>query len=580
MERKLAAILAADIVGYSRLVGLDEVGTVAAVAALRTEAIEPLVGAKGGRIVKTMGDGLLMEFASAVNAVDCAVAIGRRVAERARGVAEDRRIIFRMGIHVGDVIVAGDDILGDGVNIAARLEGIAAPGEIRLSAAAVDQVRDRVAYHFEDLGEQPLKNLTRPVRVFRLLDMSPAAAGEALAFTARPAVAVLPFDNMSGDPAEDYFVDGLTEDIITTLAYWRWFPVIARNSTFVYKGKPKHATAIGKELGAAYLVEGSARRGGNRVRITVQLIDAASGHHLWAERFERDLADVFAVQEEIAERVVVSIEPAIQRAEKERAQRMRPEHLGAWDYALRALALQERMSRAGHKEARAALAQALRLDPASAFAWSLLSLCHYHEGILGWAEDRGAALKVSLDAAQHAIEIDERDWLGQALEGMGRLWTERDHPAALERQELAVTLNPSAPLARHFLGCVLEFYSRPAEAIPHLQAVMRLDPRYRFGSLCLADEALCQFLLGDLAAAHGLAEKAVRLQPANVRARQRLVAVLAAQGLDDKARAEAAELTRLQPDFSLDYIETTYPFAAAEEREAFVAAIRRAGLLT
>jgi len=580
VTRKLAAILAADIVGYSRLVGLDEVGTVGAVTTLRTEVIEPLVTAKGGRIVKTMGDGLLMEFASAVNAVDCAVAIGHGVAESAQCVAEDHRIVLRMGIHVGDVIIDGDDILGEGVNIAARLESIAAPGEIRLSAAAVDQVRDRVAYGLEDLGEQLLKNLARPVRVFRLLEMSrPPAEGEAIAFTARPALAVLPFDNMSGDPAEDYFVDGLTEDIITTLAYWRWFPVIARNSTFVYKGKPKHVTAIGKELGAAYLIEGSARRGGNRVRITVQLVDAATGHHLWAERFERDMADVFALQEEIAERVAVSIEPAIQRAEKERAQRLRPEHLGAWDYALKALALQERMSRTGHKEARDMLAEALRLDANSAFAWSLLSLCHYHEGILGWAKDRGAALGASFHAAQRAIEIDERDWLGQALEGMGRLWTERDHAGALERVERAVALNPSAPMARHCLGCIFEFSSRPAEAIPHLQAVLRLDPRYRFASLCLADEALCQFLLGDLAAARSLAEKAVRLQPVNVRARQRLVASLAAQGSDGEARAAAAELQRLQPDFSLDYIDTTYPFQDACERQGFLAALQRAGLL-
>lgn len=300
MERRLAAILAADIVGYSRLV-----------------------------------------------------------------VAEDRCIVFRMGIHVGDVIIAGDDILGDGVNIAAPLESIAAPGEIRLSAAAVDQVRDRVAHGLEDLGEQHLKNVARPVHVFRILEVSPSVAADALAFTARPAVAVLPFDNMSGDPAEDYFVDGLTEDIITTLAYWRWFPVIARNSTFAYKGKPKHGAAIGKELGAAYLVEGSARRGGNRVRITAQLIDAATGHHVRAERFERDMPDVFAVQEEIAERVVVSIEPAIQRAEKERTQRLRPEHLGAWDYALKAPALQERMTGRGHQEARGMLEQALCLDPNS-----------------------------------------------------------------------------------------------------------------------------------------------------------------------------------------------------------------------
>jgi adenylate cyclase len=582
MERRLAAIVAADVVGYSRLIGLDEAGTLAMLRDVRSAAIDPLLAAHGGRVVKTMGDGLLLEFASAVNAVQCAVEMQRGLAERGRTMPADRRIVFRIGVHVGDVVIQGEDILGDGVNIAARLETIADPGGISLSGAVVDQVRDRLPYAFEDQGEQALKNIARPVRVFRLAAApggAPAAASAAVPFTARSAVAVLPFDNMSGDPAEDYFVDGLTEDIITTLSYWRWFPVIARNSTFAYKGKPKNAGQIGKDLGAAYLVEGSARRGGNRVRITAQLIDAATGHHLWAERYERDMADVFAVQEEIAERVVVSIEPEIHRAEKQRALRTRPEHLGAWDFALKALSLQERMSRTGHKEAREMLAHALTLDPGSAFAWSMLALCHYHEGILGWAEDRAAALKASLDAGQRAIELDELDWLGHAMQGMGRLWTERDHSAALEGQERAVTLNPSAPLARHFLACVLEFSSRPAEAIPHLETLLRLDPRYRFASLAVADEALCQFLLGDFQASRASAERAVRLQPANVRARQRLVAALSALGLDEAARAAGAELTRLQPDLSLDYIDTTYPFRSGDERDRFVAALRRANLL-
>jgi adenylate cyclase len=582
MERRLAAIIAADVVGYSRLVGLDEAGTLTMLRDLRREAIDPLLAAHGGRVVKTMGDGLLLEFASAVNAVQCAVDMQRGLAERGKTVAADRRIVFRIGVHVGDVVIEGEDILGDGVNIAARLETVADPGGISLSGAVVDQVRDRLPYAFEDQGEQALKNIARPVRVFRLAAAtagSSAAASAAVAFAARSAVAVLPFDNMSGDPAEDYFVDGLTEDIITTLSYWRWFPVIARNSTFAYKGKPKNAAQIGRDLGAAYLVEGSARRGGNRVRITAQLIDAATGHHLWAERYDRDLADVFAVQEEIAERVVVSIEPEIHRAEKQRALRARPEHLGAWDFALKALSLQERMSRTGHKEARELLAHALTLDPGSAFAWSMLSLCHYHEGILGWAEDRTAALKASFVAGQRAVEFDELDWLGHAMQGMGRLWTERDHRAALEGQERAVMLNPSAPLARHFLACVLEFSSRPAEAIPLLETLLRLDPRYRFASLARADEALCQFLLGDFQASRASAEKAVRLQPANVRARQRLVVALSSLGLDTEARVAAAELTRMQPDLTLDYVDTTYPFQSGVERDSFVAAMQRAGLL-
>jgi TolB-like protein len=300
---------------------------------------------------------------------------------------------------------------------------------------------------------------------------------------------VLPFDNLSKDLAEDYFVEGLTEDITTALAYWRWSLVVARNSTFVYKGKPKNVTEIGHELDAAYLVEGSARRSGEHVRITVQLIEGATGHHLFAERYDRKIADVFIVQDEIAERIVASIEPKIHRAEARRASHKHPSDLSAWDHALKALSLQERMTLAGHAEARNHLKLALQIDPSSARAWSLLSLCRYHEGILGWV-NRADALKSSFEAAEQAVLCDDREWLAQGLWGMGRLWTERDFQSALDGVEQAVALNPSAPLARHFLACILEFTGHPGEALPHLEALPRLDPHYRFRSLAIADQSL------------------------------------------------------------------------------------------
>jgi adenylate cyclase len=580
MERKLAAIVSADVEGFSRIVGLDEAGTLARLREIHRKAIDPPLARYGGRVVKTMGDGLLLDFGSAVNAVACVVEIQRSVAVAGADVGADRRIAIRFGIHIGDIVIDGEDILGDGVNIAARLQALAESGGVCVSGAVMDEVRARLPYRFIDEGEQMLKNITRPVHAFRLVieDAVPAPPASA-AFAARPVVAVLPFDNMSGDPAEDYFVEGLTEEIITTLSYWRWFPAIARNSTFVYKGRPKNVGQIGRELGVAYLLEGSARRGGNRVRVTAQLVETATGHHLWAERFDRDIADIFAVQEEIAQRVVVSVEPEVNRAERQRALRTRPENLSAWDLALKALSLQERMSRAGHRQARETLDHALKLDPGLGLAWSLLSLCHYHEGILGWAENRTSALLASRDAAQHAIELDELDWLGQALYGMGHLWIKRDHAAALESQERAVSLNPSAPLGRHFLACIHEFSGRPAEALPHIDAVLRLDPRYRFGPLAIADKALCYFLMGDFVASYACAEKAVRLQPVNVRAHQRLVAALSALGRNDEAIVTAAELRRLQPDLSLDYVETTYPFQFSVERDRFIAALRAAGLL-
>jgi TolB-like protein len=393
------------------------------------------------------------------------------------------------------------------------------------------------------------------------------------------AVAVLPFDNLSQDPAENYFVDGLTEDIITALAYWRWFPVVARNSTFAYKGKAKTSPEIGRELGAAYLVEGSARRSGDQVRITVQLIEAATGHHLLAERYDRSMADVFVVQDEIAERIVASIEPEIHRAEARRAARKHPADLTGWDHALKALSLQERMTPTCHAEAREHLARALEIDPTSARAWSLLALCHYHEGILGWADCRDAALRSSLEAAEQGVACDDREWLAQALWGMGKLWTERDFALALDGTERAVALNPSAPLARHFLACIFEFSGRPAEALPHLDTILRLDPRYRFRSLAIADQSLCHLLRGDFAEAISTAEAAVRAQPSNVRARQRLVAALCLNGSEERARTAAAELSKLQPTLDEAYIDDTYPFMLSEERDRFVGALRASGLL-
>jgi adenylate cyclase len=579
VERRLTAVLAADVAGYSRLMGADEVGTLEALKAIRRDVVDPAVSGYKGRIVKTTGDGMLVEFASAVDAVTCAMAVQDKM--NARNLGATTRIDLRIGINVGDIIIDGGDIFGDGVNVASRLEGLADPGGICVSRAAYDQVRDKVDFEFVDLGERPLKNIARPVQVFRLggtrsaMELQRGSSG----FEDSRAVAVLPFDNLSKDPSEEYFVDGLTEDIITALSYWRWFPVVARNSTFAYKNKPKNVTEICRELGAAYLVEGSARRSGDQIRITIQLIEAATGHHLYADRYDRSITDVFLVQDEIAERICVSIEPEIARAEARRIARKHPSDLVAWDHALKALALQERMTPAGHAQARDQLSRALQLEPTSARAWSLLSLCHYHEGILGWAEHRGRALQTSLDAAEQALEQDDREWLAQGLWGMGRMWTQRDFDSALEGEEHAVALNPSAPLARHFLACVLEFSGRPRDALPHLETVLRLDPHYRFRSLALADQSLCHFLLGDIDEAIATAEKGVRAHVGNVRARQRLVAALSAKGLEDQACAAAAELAKMQPGLDVAYIDDTYLFMLPDQRASFVDALRAAGLL-
>jgi TolB-like protein len=470
--------------------------------------------------------------------------------------------------------------LGGAVRVIPLLiDGAKMPETAALPPSLRDLTKRQAVEISHNRFEQDAEALLQTLRRFVEPRAGKLSAGREDGFGDLRAVAVLPFDNLSQDPAENYFVDGLTEDIVTALAYWRWFPVVARNSTFAYKGKPKTSPEIGRELGAAYLVEGSARRSGDQVRITVQLIEADTGHHLFAERYDRSMTDVFVVQDEIAERIVASIEPEIHRAEARRAARKHPADLTGWDYALKALSLQERMTPTCHAEAREHLARALEIDPTSARAWSLLSLCHYHEGILGWVDSRDAALRSSLEAAEQGVACDDREWLAQALWGMGKLWTERDFVLALDGTERAVALNPSAPLARHFLACIFEFSGRPAEALPHLDTILRLDPRYRFRSLAIADQSLCHLLLGEFAEAISTAEAAVRAQPGNVRARQRLVAALCLNGADERARTAAGELSKLQPTLDEAYIDDTYPFMIPEERDRFVGALRASGLL-
>jgi adenylate cyclase len=338
-ERRLAAILAADVVGYSRLMGIDEKGTARAMREHRT-AVDPIVAGHGGRIVKTTGDGILLEFPSIVAAVECAIAVQKLMTERNVDVPQDRRLLFRIGINLGDILIENDDILGDGVNIAARLEGIAEPGGICISESSYQQVRDRLAIPFEDMGEQQLKNIARPVRTYRVPnDGTLATERPTLALPDRPSIAVLPFSNMSGDVEQDYFADGMVEDVITGLARIKWLFVIGRNSSFAYKGKSIDIRQVGRELGVRYMLEGSVRRANARVRITSQLIDAQTGAHLWAERYDRPLDDIFALQDEITLSVIGAIEPSLRQAEIERVKRKRPGDLNAYDLVLRALAI-------------------------------------------------------------------------------------------------------------------------------------------------------------------------------------------------------------------------------------------------
>jgi adenylate cyclase len=383
VERRLAAILAADVAGYSRLMGIGEEATLAALKACRRELIDPKIAEYRGRIVKTTGDGALVEFPSAVDAVRCAIEIQRAMAARNATIPEDRRIEFRIGINVGDIIIDEGDIYGDGVNIAARVESLASPGEICLSDNAYQQIKGKLAFDVSDLGEQHLKNIAQPVRVYGVrLDGTPERP--ALVLPDKPSIAVLPFLNMSGDPEQEYFADGISEDIITGLSKLRWFFVIARNSSFTYKGKAVDVKRVSRELGVRYVLEGSVRKGGNRVRITSQLIDATTGNHLWAERYDGELTDIFTLQDEITKKVVAAIEPKLLEAEGIRSQSRSSEDLGAWEMVIHANSLFWRLTKTESLAAIATLKQVVERHSEYAPAHSMLAFSLLLARQFGW----------------------------------------------------------------------------------------------------------------------------------------------------------------------------------------------------
>jgi TolB-like protein len=410
VERRLAAVVAADVAGYSRLMGADEEGTHAAVTALLRDLADPKIIEHRGRIVKTTGDGLLAEFPSVVDAVRCAVELQRETTLRNDGMAKERRVEFRIGINLGDIIIDEHDIYGDGVNVAARLEALAEPGTICVSRVVRDQVRDKVDFGFEDLGEQQVKNIARPVHVFRVRAAAPkVAVSPALPLPDKPSIAVLPFVNLSGDPGQEYFADGMVEEIITALSRIRWLFVIARNSSFTYKGKAIDVKQVAHELGVRYVLEGSVRKAGRRVRITGQLIDAVTGAHIWADRFDGALDDIFDLQDRVASSVVGTIEPRLRLSEIERASRKPTESLGTYDLYLRALARFYRYTEEGFAESVVLLRQALALDPSYAPAAAMVGWCLMHQRTQGFGTVSDADVAEGVRLARQAVEAARDD---------------------------------------------------------------------------------------------------------------------------------------------------------------------------
>jgi TolB-like protein/class 3 adenylate cyclase/cytochrome c-type biogenesis protein CcmH/NrfG len=581
VQRRLAAILATDVAGYSRLMGLDEIGTLAALKALRREIVDCGIAEHNGRIVKTTGDGMLVEFASVVDAVNCAMGVQGKMAERNDSAAQ--RITFRIGINVGDIIIDGDDIFGDGVNVASRVENECEPGGVCISGSAFEQVRGKTSFAFEDLGERALKNIDRPVRLYAMRTAAtlatgnrPAEAQKALPLSDRTAIAVLPFTNMTGDPGQEYFSDGVSEDIITALSKLRSFAVIARNSSFIYKGKSVHIKQVADELGVGYVVEGSVRRGGDRVRITAQLNDATTGSHLWAERYDREFADVFAVQDEITEAIVAAIEPRLYAAENFRISRKPPDNMDAWELLMRALSHFWRVTREDNVVAQALLEKAVAIDPNYGRALGLLATSHCFCAHMGW-EDIAAIAPIAERAALAAIAADSEDpWAHTALGSFHMMM--RRYDDSLAAFETALRLNPSFSIAQAYYGLTLSYCGRWEEGALAAGHALRLSPSDPFSAVYYGVAGYAQFVGRDYEEAMRLARQGIRQRADFVGAHRVLTAAAGMAGQFDITEAALRELRRIQPNISLAWIAREIPTRQDSEREHYLEGFRRAGL--
>lgn len=571
-QRRLAAILAADVVGYSRLMAADEEGTLAAFNAHLADHIRPCIGDHEGRIVKTTGDGLLAEFASVVNAIRCALAFQAGMAERNKDIPADRRITFRIGVNLGDIIIQNGDVYGDGVNVAARLEGICEPGAVYISGTAYDHVIGKLFSDFESLGERSLKNIARPVRVYRAWggtehNASPAAVDVKLVTRDLPSIAVLPFANMSGDPEQEYFADGLTEDLITALTRWRSFPVIARNSTFVYKGQDVDIIKVAKELGARYVLEGSVRKGGNRVRITGQLIDGRNGHHVWAERYDRNLDDIFAVQDEIVQHISAAVAPTLDKAELAHSTGKQADDLDAWDLCLRAKALLRQNNAENNAAARGLFQRAITSRGDYSDAYSGLAQSFNQDILIAAAADRTAAATEAMEAARNAIHCDPASsWahheLSTAYQWLNRL------DDALDEARVAVDLNPNDAYALHALGNKSDLAADP-DGIGHMERAQKLNPEDSLRHSHLTFLARAYIAAGDDAAAADRARQAIRRAPDYVAAHYVLALALAHLGRLSEARDAMARCEELSPGFAASRAEwQPYADNAKNERLA------------
>ncbi len=574
VERRLAAILAADVAGYSRLMGADEEGTLAALKACRRELIDPKIAEHRGRIVKTTGDGALVEYASAVDAVRCAMEIQRAMGERNAAIPEDRRIEFRIGINVGDVIIDEGDIYGDGVNIAARVETLSSPGAICISDTAYQQIKGKLTLEVSDMGEQQLKNIAQPLRVYSVR-LDAITERPALARPNKPAIAVLPFQNMSGDPEQEHFADGLAEDIITSLSKVHHLFVIARNSTFTYKNKALDVRQIARELGVRYVLEGSVRRSGDRLRITSQLIDAVSGNHVWAERYDRSVRDVFDVQDEMTREIVLALSVELTAGERAHVFSRPTRSLEAWLEAMRGFDYWGEGSPKGIREARTHFERAVSIDPNYTIAWAFIGWTHYTEVRFGFSADPKVSLAKAAEIAEKCVAMSPGDPHAHGLRSGVWMIQERFDDAVREC-EIAVNGSPNDAWLWVVFGRVLVAAGDAARGAEAMREAMQLNPfhaSYYFGILANALEEL-----GRNDEAIEVLTEAARREPDYFSAHLRLASLYGLADRIEAARAELAVALRINPKFKMAMAEAFYASSKIASTERFKLGLRRAGL--
>jgi adenylate cyclase len=581
VSRRLVAVFAADVEGYSRLMGADEVGTLKGLTERRA-ILDRLIGEHGGRIANTAGDSVLAEFGSAVDAVQCAVEAQTALAEANSHLSPDKRISFRIGIHVGDVMVRGGDLFGDGVNIAARLQALAQPSSICVSGATYEQVKKVLPLSFTDLGPQQVKNIEEPIRAYvagRLVDTPSAAAfanaSKSLPLPDKPSIAVLPFQNMSGNPEQEYFADGIAEDVLTTLSKIQELMVIARNSSFVFKGQARDIREIGRILGARYVLEGSVRKAGNRVRLAVQLIDSLNGSHVWADRFEGDLDDVFELQDRMTQDIVAALEVQLTLGEEVRVWRKRSGSPLVYEHYLKGRTLYVNFAKHTHAQARSEFGQALAINPVYTPALGMLGFVLTDQVRFGWEKNEATTYEAALECAARALKIDPDSGDAYVAIGYTRLF-QRRHDDALAAGEKAIALGPSDAGAYHMAAMFHGYSGDFRKAAEYEQQAQRLSPLSRNESK--VDEARARFHLGDLVAARDIASRVLIEKPRWLTAQTVLVAALWSLGSEDEARVTVTKILANHPNLTASRWAQGLPYRHQKDLDAVVTPLRLAGM--